>query len=229
MVAAQTELKAKAKKAGKAKAEEFVAEMPGSRVVLQGISWRTYESFLADYENHAGPRFYYDNGTMEIKMPSFKHEEENRTLMLLIELLAIELGIDLRRFGSATFKRDDLLKGFEPDSCFTFRTPKPSIQAIDPPPAPIDVTSTAGMITGKFPTWFSVEKRGSPSMMEMSVLVPPMSIVMRRWKPAARATKAAPMAPAAGPDIRVSVGRSAASLAVITPPLDLVLRTGVER
>lgn len=140
MVAAQAELKAKAESIREIKAEEIPAETSGGRVVLQGISWKTYESFLADYENHAGPRFYYDNGTMEIKMPSFKHEEENRTLMLLIELLAIELGIDLRRFGSATFKRDDLLKGFEPDSCFYLQNAEaisgkasPDL-TLDPPP-----------------------------------------------------------------------------------------------
>lgn len=150
MVAAQTELTTKAEKADW---EDIVTETPDSRVVLQGISWKTYESFLADYENHAGPRFYYDNGTMEIKMPSFKHEEENRTLMLLIELLAIELGIDLRRFGSATFKRDDLLKGFEPDSCFYLQNAEaisgkdsPDLMLDPPPDLLIEVDVASGSI-----------------------------------------------------------------------------------
>jgi Uma2 family endonuclease len=49
---------------------------------------------------------------------SARHEEPNRTLALLIEILAEELSIDIRRLGSTTFKRADLGEGFEPDSYF---------------------------------------------------------------------------------------------------------------
>jgi Uma2 family endonuclease len=87
------------------------------RVVLN-VSWETYERLLADHPDAAGPRFTYDEGTLEIMVLSAPHEEPNRTLSLLVELVAAELGIDVRRLGSTTFKRVELLKGFEPDSAF---------------------------------------------------------------------------------------------------------------
>ena len=39
-------------------------------------------------------------------------------LATLVEVLAEEMGVDLERLGSVTLQRADLLKGFEPDSCF---------------------------------------------------------------------------------------------------------------
>ena len=37
---------------------------------------------------------------------------------MLVEVMAEEMGVDIERLGSTTFKRADLHKGFEPDSCF---------------------------------------------------------------------------------------------------------------
>jgi Uma2 family endonuclease len=73
----------------------------------------------------------------------------NRALALLIEMLALELGIDIRNLGSTTFKRGDLSRGFEPDSCFYIQQTaqirgKDDIDlAVDPPPdlvIEVDVT-----------------------------------------------------------------------------------------
>lgn len=119
-------------------------------VVLQHVSWETYERLLADYEDQAGPRFYYDQGMLEIKMPSVIHERANRTLAQLVEVLAEEMSLDLERLGSTTFKRADLLKGFEPDSCFYIKNAeavagKNTLDLkVDPPPDLVieaDVTS----------------------------------------------------------------------------------------
>jgi Uma2 family endonuclease len=49
---------------------------------------------------------------------SSRHEMPNRTLATLVEVLAEEWSIDIQRLGSMTFRRKDLLKAFEPDSCF---------------------------------------------------------------------------------------------------------------
>src|SRR2546426_10026873 len=49
---------------------------------------------------------------------SIVHENPNRTLAQLVEIVAEETDRDLHRAGSTTFKRKDLAKGFEPDSCF---------------------------------------------------------------------------------------------------------------
>lgn len=139
MVASQTVLAQKI-------AETTVARC----VLLRHVSWQTYESLLADYEDQAGPRFSYDNGMLEIKMPSVIHEKANRTLAQLVDVLAEELNIDLERLGSTTFKRKDLLKGFEPDSCFYIQNAgaifgKDDLDLmVDPPPDLVieaDVTS----------------------------------------------------------------------------------------
>lgn len=119
-------------------------------VVLRQVSWETYERLLADYEDQTGPRFCYDSGMLEIKMPSVTHEKANRTLAQLVEILAEETNLDLERLGSTTFKRKDLLKGFEPDSCFYIQNAdaisgkKKLDLRVDPPPDLVieaDVTS----------------------------------------------------------------------------------------
>lgn len=119
-------------------------------VVLKRISWETYERLLADRGDQPGVRFYYDNGMLEIKMPSAKHEKPNRILAQLVEVLAEEMSLDLEPLGSTTFKREDLLKSFEPDSCFYIKNAeaiagKDELDLkVDPPPdlvIEVDVTS----------------------------------------------------------------------------------------
>jgi Uma2 family endonuclease len=68
-------------------------------------------------ESHAA-HFAYDQGELEIIVPTERHERPNRRLALLVEVLAEGLNIDLHRLGSTTLKREDLQKGLEPDSCF---------------------------------------------------------------------------------------------------------------
>lgn len=88
------------------------------RIILHGISWETYEHLLNDMGDSHAAHFAYDQGELEIMVPTERHEKPNRTLALLVEVLAEELNIDLQRLGSTTLKREDLQKGLEPDSCF---------------------------------------------------------------------------------------------------------------
>src|SRR5207247_2926721 len=117
--------------------------------VLHGVSWKTYECFLADFENRSAPRFTYDRGTLEIMSPREEHERSNRTLALLVEVVTEERGLEIDSLGSTTFKREDVGRGFEPDSCFYVQNAervrgKERIDlAIDPPPdlvIEIDIT-----------------------------------------------------------------------------------------
>jgi Uma2 family endonuclease len=87
-------------------------------VLLRNISWRTYEDLLCDFQDHSSPRLAYDRGVLEIMSPSPEHERYNRALALLVEVVAEETDLDIETLGSATVKRQDLLRGFEPDSCF---------------------------------------------------------------------------------------------------------------
>jgi len=108
------------------------------RVILQ-VSWETYERLLAEYPDVAGPRFTYNEGLLEILIRSVRHEEPNRTLAALVEILTEEFGLDMRRLGSTTFKREELLKGFKPASAF-YIAHAPAFRgreidaAVDPPP-----------------------------------------------------------------------------------------------
>jgi len=120
------------------------------RIVLHNIGWNTYERLLADHENNSAPRFTYDRGELEIMSPSPEHEALNRSVALLVEFVAAEMGIDVYDLGSTTFKREDLERGFEPDSCFYVENQerirgKDRIDlAVDPPPdlvIEIDITS----------------------------------------------------------------------------------------
>lgn len=94
-----------------------VASPPEQHVVIR-VAWETYERILADHLDRSSPRFTYDRGLLEIMTPSTPHEETNRTINLIVEIVAEEMGIDIRNVGSMTFRREDLQRGVEPDSCF---------------------------------------------------------------------------------------------------------------
>ena len=125
---------------------------PERRVTLYGVSWETYEHLLTDLGDRSAPRLTFDQGVLEIMSPTAEHEEYNRTLAALVEFVANELKVNIRRFGSTTFKRKDLIKGFEPDSCFYIQS-VPRIRGKrrielpqDPPPdllIEIDITSSS--------------------------------------------------------------------------------------
>ncbi len=79
--------------------------------VLLNASWETYERLLAEHPDGAGPRFTYNEGVLEIMVLSAPHEEPNRTLAALVEVLVEEFGLDMRRLGSTTFKRVEWARG----------------------------------------------------------------------------------------------------------------------
>ena len=129
---------------------ETVSNPAEQRVVLHNIGWDTYERLLADHENNSAPRLTYDRGELEIMSPSPEHEKFNRRIAQLVLAVAEELDIEAEDLGSTTFRREDLERGFEPDSCFYIQNEeqvrgKDRIDlAVDPPPdlvIEIDITS----------------------------------------------------------------------------------------
>src|ERR1044071_4377434 len=67
---------------------------PSQRVILHGVSWATYPRLLDDFKDSHAAHFAYDRGVLEIMVLSTKHERPNRTLALLVEVLAEELNTD---------------------------------------------------------------------------------------------------------------------------------------
>jgi Uma2 family endonuclease len=121
------------------------------RIVLSPISWQTYQAMLTDMGDHRASRLTYDQGTLEIKMPSKLHEIINRLLALIITALVEELNLSIKGYGSTTLDREDLQKGVEPDSCFYIQNAD-RIQGLDPsipddlPPdlaVEVDITSSS--------------------------------------------------------------------------------------
>ncbi len=132
---------------------------PEPRIVLSNIEWETYERLLADQADSSAPRFAYDRGALEIMSPLPEHERYNRTIAALVESVAEELGLDGENLGSTTFKREDLERGFEPDSCFyiqheaAVRGKSALDLRVDPPPdlvIAIDITHPS---LDKFPIY----------------------------------------------------------------------------
>ena len=139
-----------------------VSPETGQQVILHGVSWETYEQLLSDFQDSHAAHFTYDRGVLEIMVLSFKHETVNRTLANIVSILAEEMQINIISAGSTTFKRADLARGFEPDSCFYIQheeqiSGKSEIDlSTDPPPdlvIEIDITNPS---LNKFPIYAQV-------------------------------------------------------------------------
>lgn len=88
------------------------------RVLLQNISWQTYQSLLKDFEQQPGMRLTYDRGLLEISKPLAPYETYQKLLGRFIEAFTEELEIEIRSLGSLTCDREDLARGLEPDQCY---------------------------------------------------------------------------------------------------------------
>jgi len=130
--------------------EKTASEFTGD-VVLSNISWQTYQAMLADIGDRSSVRLVYDKGVLEIKMPSDIHEAINRLLARIVGVLAEELDLPLKEFGSVTLNRSDIKKGAEPDSCFYIQNADLIIGnridiSVDPPPdliIEVDITNSS--------------------------------------------------------------------------------------
>ncbi len=136
-----------------------VLSLPEQRVVLRNVSWETYERLLSKskHSDSRSPRFTFDRGELEIVSPSAEHERYNLRIADLVQILADEMDLEVEGLGSTTFKRQELERGFEPDSCFYAQNAervrgKDRIDlAEDPPPdlvVEVDITSAS---IGKLP------------------------------------------------------------------------------
>jgi Uma2 family endonuclease len=119
---------------------ETLVQPSEQRIVLRNVSWKTYEHLVADLAESRSPRLTYDRGNLEIMSPLPQHEKLSHNLALLVEIAAEASDLDVAGFGSTTFKREDLERGFEPDACFyiqnaeRMRDKEHVDLAIDPPP-----------------------------------------------------------------------------------------------
>lgn len=128
-----------------------------SCILLPSVSWSTYESLLCDLKDSHAAHLAYDRGMLEIMVLSGKHELPKDLLVLLVNVIAEERGIDIKGFGSTTFRRADLARGFEPDACFYIQNEERVSEredldlATDPPPDLVIEIDIANPSLSKFP------------------------------------------------------------------------------
>ncbi len=89
-------------------------------ITLLPVSWETYEEILTERNGTHNPRFFYHDGKLLIMPTSLEHEAIIYFLELFINFVTVEWQINCTGFRSATFQREDIEDGFEPDSCFYF-------------------------------------------------------------------------------------------------------------
>lgn len=150
MEAVQTKTKAKTLTANEVSLRDLVYSSVNKKLILQGISWKSYEQLLKEFEDSNGLHSAFDNGFLEIEMPTPKHEKPNRKLSDLVTTICVEHGIDFDNAGSTTLRRKVKAKGIEPDTCFYIQNESQMCGKMkfdfqtDPPPdlvIEVDVTS----------------------------------------------------------------------------------------
>jgi Uma2 family endonuclease len=129
-----------------------VVSKPRQGVVLQGVSWHTYQALIRDLTSQPGKRLSYDQGTLEIMVPLPSHERYKSLLGRLVEVITEETATEIASLGSTTWSREDLQKGLEADECFYIQNEQ-SVRGkaeinltVDPPPdlaIEVDQTSSS--------------------------------------------------------------------------------------
>jgi Uma2 family endonuclease len=128
------------------------SDRTSNQILLPSIRWETYRAIADDLEAQPSKRLTYDNGLLEIRMPSDLHENYKKLLGRIVEALTEALEMEIRSLGSMTCDRQDLARGLEPDQCYYIQNEeqvwgkeKIDLQ-IDPPPdlaIEIDITSSS--------------------------------------------------------------------------------------
>ncbi len=120
------------------------------RVRIHHISWAGYCQVLAGLGNNRKTRLIFDQGTLEITMPSEQHEQAQIYISLFIRIWVLMSELKLKTIGSTTLNRFDLQRGAEPDNAFYIQNQakvagKYIDLAVDPPPdlvVEVDITHT---------------------------------------------------------------------------------------
>lgn len=97
---------------------EMARAAVNQKLILQGIGWDFYEEILKEFEDSNALHFAYDDGFLEVEVPTRKHEKPNRILTRLVETICQELGINVDDTGQTTLRKKSKAKGVEPDTGF---------------------------------------------------------------------------------------------------------------
>ena len=133
-----------------------------TRVLLEGVSWETYERLLVETGESRNQRFAYDNGILEVMVPLPDHEEPTRLFDDFVAVFVDALGIELRKLGSLTMKKAEQRKGLEPDCCFYIQNEAAvrGLKKLDfdihpPPDLVVEIDNSSGSLD-KFPIYVAL-------------------------------------------------------------------------
>ena len=93
----------------------------GTALHIQGVSWQDYEHLLEGLGGRPRLRVSYNRGRLEVVSPSKEHEMRRALIEDLVMIACEELALHLVKTGSATWKRQSLAKGVEPDAAYYVR------------------------------------------------------------------------------------------------------------
>ena len=132
---------------------EKSSDRANSQILLPSIRWETYRAIADDLEAQPNKRLTYDNGLLEIRMPSDLHESYKKLLGRIVEALTEALEIEICSLGSMTCDREDLARGLEPDQCYYIQNEakiwgkdKINLQIDLPPDLAIEIDITSSSI-----------------------------------------------------------------------------------
>lgn len=130
--------------------KEMALAAVNQKLILQGVGWDFYEEILKEFEDSNALHFAYDNGFLEVEVPTLKYEKPNRILTRLVQVVCDDLQIDFVDTGQTTFRKKSKAKGVEPDTGFYIQNESKVRELLeidlqkDPPPdlvIEVDVTS----------------------------------------------------------------------------------------
>lgn len=137
--------------------------MTETRIMLEGISWETYEQLLLETGEHRNSQFAYRDGWLEIMVPLAGHEEPTRLFDQFLAAIVDELKLEFRSLGSLTMKNPEQQRGLEPDCCFYIQN-EAAVRGINdldfqvhPPPDLVIEVDNSSTSLDKFPIYIALK------------------------------------------------------------------------
>ena len=134
-----------------------------TRILLEGISWETYERLLLETGESRNQLFAYRDGILEIMVPLEGHEEPTRLFDQFLAAIVDELGLEIRSLGSLTMKNPQQKKGLEPDCCFYIEH-EAAVRGVEilnfdihPPPDLVVEVDNSSSSLSKFPIYTALK------------------------------------------------------------------------
>jgi Uma2 family endonuclease len=111
------------------------------RLIISDITWEQYCTFSDSLRSeYPSLRITYLEGILEIMPTSTEHERFKTVIARLLEMYAVEKEIILDGYGNATFRKEAVLSGLEPDECYCVSELK------EVPDIAIEITLSSGGI-----------------------------------------------------------------------------------